>query len=172
MKVVSYAYFFVLDFLINILYTILFASIWFLIVSDSDTPPPIGGKTFDSVKDAAGFVDPIHTDVAKVHIVATPNANPLKGQHASLIGETGNSIDPGSAGATISSLSIISFWLIKIYFIIIVFSYARNLVVQSHISTATFSLQSDFWGKAQRKMLSGKYWKEEDEDYKESSRRT
>jgi hypothetical protein len=172
MKVVAYAYFFALDFLINILYTILFASIWILIVSDSDNPSPIGSNTFDSVKDAKGFVDPLHTDAANIDIVTNPNPNPLKGLHASLLDETGNSMDPGSAGATFSSISIIFFWLIKIYFIIIVFSYARNLVIRSHISTATFSLQSSLWSRAQQKMLSGNYWKEDDDDYKTTSRRT
>ena len=78
MKVVSYAYFFVLDFLINILYTILFASIWFLIVSDSDTPPPIGGKTFDSVKDAQdSLIHSIRT-LQKSHILQLPMQIHLK----------------------------------------------------------------------------------------------
>src|ERR1700721_512332 len=157
MKVVMYAYFFALAFVINILYTILFASIWVLIVSHSDSTPPLGSKTFDSVKSEAGFVDPVHTDVTRVHIIATPAANPLEGQHASLIGETGPPSE-GSPGSTLSTMSIAFFWLIKLYFIIIVFSYARSLVVRSHLSTASFPINSSPWGKAQRWMLSGHYW--------------
>lgn len=164
---VAYAYFFVLDFIINILYTILFALIWFLIVSDSDATPSVGGKTFDSAKDAAGFVNPVLSDVAK-----DSNPNPFRGQLVGLIGQTAaSSIDPGSAGATFSCISIIFFWLIKIYFIIIVFSYARGLVIRSHITESTFALQSDIWAKIQRKMLSSSYWKEDEEDYKTTSRR-
>ena len=168
MKIVTYAYFFVLDFLINILYTILFASIWFLIVSNSEKAPPLGGNTLDSVN---GFVDPLQTDMTKVSDIPTPQPSPLKDQHASLIGGMGGSGTPGSAGSTFSSVSIIFFWLLKIYFIIIVFSYARSLVIRSHLSTATFSLNSSIWAKAQRWMLRGNYWRDDEEDYKQSSRR-
>jgi inositol phosphorylceramide synthase regulatory subunit len=168
---VWYAYFFALDFLINILYTVLFASIWILIVSDSDNAPPIGSKTFDSVKSAAGFVDPVHADVTKVHIVATPATNPLKA-HTSLIGETGQLNGSNSEGSTLSTMSIAFFWLIKLYFIIIVFSYARSLVVRSHISMASFpSTSTSPWDKLQRRMLSSTYWQEDDEDFKETNRR-
>jgi hypothetical protein len=171
MKLVLYAYFFVLDFIINILYTILFASIWFLIVSDSENTPPLGSKTFDGVKSAAGFVDPVHADVTKVHVIATPHANPLKGQHASLIAETGPT-GGGTPGSTLSTMSIAFFWLIKLYFIIIVFSYARSLVVRSHITAASFPATSDPWGRAQRWMLSGNYWQEDsDDDFKQAPRR-
>jgi hypothetical protein len=170
MKLVLYAYFFALDFVINILYTILFASIWFLIVSDSDNAPPLGSKTFDSVKSAAGFVDPLHTDVTKVHVIATPNANPLKGQHANLVAETGPT-GGGTPGSTLSTMSIAFFWLIKLYFIIIVFSYARSLVVRNNITAASFPATSDPWGRTQRWMLSGNYWREDDEDFKQAPRR-
>jgi hypothetical protein len=171
MKLVWYAYFFAIDFVINILYTVLFASIWVLIVSNSDNAPPIGGKTFDSVKSAAGFVDSEHPDVTKVHIIATPAANPLKGQTASLVGETGPS-SGNLPGSTLSTMSIAFFWLIKLYFIIIVFSYARSLVVRSHISTASFpTTTTSVWEKVQRWMLSSKYWQEDEEDFKEVNRR-
>lgn len=166
MKIVVYAYFFALDFFINILYTILFASIWFLIVSDQEKSPPLGSNTLDSVKSTLG---PLTS--TKGHIVATPIPNPLESHHASLVGEKGGSTDPGSAGSKFSSLSIIFFWLIKIYFVIIVFSYAQNLVVRSHLSSATFSSNSGLREKAQRRMLSGNYWREDDDDYKLASTR-
>jgi Inositolphosphorylceramide synthase subunit Kei1 len=168
MKIVAYSYFFALDFLINILYTILFALIWFLIVSDSESTPAPGSKIFDSLKSTAGFE---YTDVANSHIIATPNPNPMIGQHASLVGETGIATDPGSAGSMFSVMSIFVFWLIKIYFIIIIFSYARGLVVGSDLTSTSFSLGSNPWEKAQRWMISGNYWREEEKDYKQSTRR-
>lgn len=171
MNVVAFAHFFLLDFLINILYTFLFASIWFLIVTNADNQSALAGSTLDSVKDAAGFVDPLHTDVTRVHIVATPDPNPLKGQHVTLVAETGSSIDPGSAGTTFSIVSIGFFWLIKIYLIIVVFSYARSLVLRSHLSALSFSLKSGLWDKAQRWMLTNGYWREDDADYKQTSHR-
>jgi hypothetical protein len=170
MKVVAFAYFFVLDFLINILYTFLFAWIWLLIVTDSDNQSALAGATLESVKDSTGFVDPLHADVTRVHVIATPDPNPLKGQHASLIAETGHS-GPGGAGTTFSIVSIGFFWLIKIYLIIVVFSYARSLVSRSHLSPLSFSLKTGYWDKVQKWMLSNSYWKEDDEDYKETSHR-
>ena len=170
MKVVTFAHFFLLDFLINILYTFLFASIWFLIVTDADNQSALAGTTLDSVKDAAGFVDPLQSDVTRVHVIATPDPNPLKGLHATLVAETG-ATDPGSAGTTFSIVSIGFFWLIKTYLIIIVFSYARGLVIRSHLSALSFSLKSGLWDKAQRWMLSSGYWKEDEDDYKQTSHR-
>jgi Inositolphosphorylceramide synthase subunit Kei1 len=160
---VVYSYFFVVDFVINILYTILFASIWFLIVADSDQTPPIGSKTFDSVTEAAGFVDPLFTGVTRVHVVATSNANPLTGQHGSLVGVTGPPGDSGE-GSTLSTISIAFFWLVKFYFIIIVFSYAQSVVVRTHISAASFPANGNLWTKVQRWMLSGTYWRDDDDD--------
>ena len=160
MNVVAYVYFFTLDFVINVFYTIVFALLWFLLVSNPDSTPLVGGNAFENAKGVAGHVDPLHP------ATPTPVSIPLKESHASLFAGTG--ADPGSAGAMFSSISITIFWLIKVYFIIIVFSYARSLIVRSHISTATFSLRSDLWGKAQRKMLSSNYWKEDDEEYKQT----
>jgi Inositolphosphorylceramide synthase subunit Kei1 len=171
MRLVAFAYFFVFDFLVNIFYTALFASIWFLLVLNSNENSLGADKTFESVKDAAGFVDPVHTDVTEADVIAEPNLNPLTGQHATLIGQTGTIVDDGSASSTMSSLSIILFSLIKLYFILIVFSYARHLVLRSHLTPASFTLNSSWKEKVQRWMLSSGYWKDEEEDYKGSSRR-
>lgn len=173
MKVVVFAYFFVIDYLVNILYTILFASIWFLLVSNSDASSSLADATLESVKDSAGFLDPVHTDVTQVHIIAEPNANPLNpGEHGTLIGQIGTVIDDEGASSTMTSLSILLFFLvIKLYLILIVFSYARDLVLRSHITSASFTLNSGLKEKAQRWMISSGYWKEDDEDYKGSSRR-
>jgi hypothetical protein len=172
MKVVVFAYFFVIDYLVNILYTILFASIWFLLVSNPVASSSLADATLESVKDSAGFLDPVHTDVTQVHSMAEPNANLLNpGEHGTLIGQTGTVIDDG-ASSTMNALSILLFFLvIKLYLILIVFSYARDLVLRSHLTSASFTLNSGLKEKAQRWMISSGYWKEDDEDYKESSRR-
>ena len=152
-KLVAYAYFFVVDFVVNILYTILFASIWFLIVADSDQAPPLGSKPLDNVKSVAGIVDPV---------VASPNSNILEGSIAGVSGTTGG----GTEGSTLSTVSIAFFWLVKLYFILIVFAYARTVVVRTHVSVASIAPHENLWGKAQRWMLSGTYWREDDDDYK------
>ena len=170
MKVVIFAHFFLLDFLINIFYTFLFASIWFLIVTDADNRLARADTTLETVKDVAGLINPLHTDVANVPVIAAPELNSLKGQQASFLGETG-ATDPGSAGTTFSIVSIGFFWLIKTYLIIIVFSYARRLVIRSHLSAPSFSLKSGYWDKVQRWMLSSGYWGDDDEGYKQTSHR-
>jgi len=171
MKVVAFAYFFVVDFVVNILYTVLFASVWFLLVSNPGTNSSPADNTFQSAKDSAGFVDPVHTNVAKAHMVGGPNSNRLIGEYATLIGQTGIAVDDGSASSTTSTIFIVLFSIIKLYLIVIVFSYARHLVLRSHLTAASFTLNSGFKGKLQRWMLSSGYWKEEEEDYKGSSRR-
>jgi len=173
MKVVAFAYFFAVDYLVNILYTILFSLIWFLLVSNPDAASSLATKTLESVKDSTGFLDPVHTDVTQVHVIAEPNVNPLlPGEHATLIGETGTVVDDGGASSTMNSLSILLFFLIiKLYLVLIVFSYARDLVLRSHLTSASFTLNSSLKEKTQRWMISSGYWKEEEEDYKGSSRR-
>jgi len=171
MKVVTFAYFIFVDFLVNILYTVLFASIWFLLVSNPDTNSSMTDNTFPSVTDSAGFVDPLQTNVTKVHVITEPNSNPLSHQHAALIGQTGIVADDGGASSTTSTIFIVLFSIIKLYLILIVFSYARHLVLRSHLTAASFTLNSSFKEKAQQWMLSSSYWKEEEEEYKGSSRR-
>ena len=85
------------------------------------------------------------------------------------IGIQGESEANGS-GSTFSTLSITVFWLIKVYFIFIVFSYSRSLVIRARISSESFSSHGTFWEKTQNWMLRGNYWKEEEEGYKQVSR--
>jgi len=133
--------------------------------------PPIGSETFDSVKAAADFLDPVHADVTKVHVIATPAPNPLKGTHAELVGEIGSMTSALSTeGSMLSTVSICMFWLVRLYFIWIIFGYARSLVIKSGITATTFSLGSDIRSKAQRWMLSGSFWREDEYDYKQTNR--
>src|SRR5579859_7720907 len=148
-KMVVYAYFFVVDFIVNVLYTVLFASIWFLIVADSDRSPLLGSKTFDSLKDATGFVHPVHTSVTKVHVIATPLANPLRGQHGDIVPETGP-VSVGSPGSSLSTVSLIFFWSLKLYFILVVFAYARSLILRNRISAASVPSNGTLGNRAQK----------------------
>jgi len=164
MELVAYAYFFVIDFLINILYTFIFAAIWYLIVSNPNTSPPL-----ENLKSAVGGVDPLLDDVTKVNIIATPAPNPLRGQDASLLAETGSAGQEAPGGFWYSTVSIGFFWLIKIYCILIVFSYARSLIVRAKIQAGTVSTGSNSWrGKIERRMIAGDYWREDEDDYKQN----
>jgi hypothetical protein len=61
----------------------------------------------------------------------------------------------------LSSMSILLFWLFRLYFIWIIFGYARSLVIRSDVTATTFSLKSDARSKAQKWMLSGDFWRED-----------
>jgi Inositolphosphorylceramide synthase subunit Kei1 len=167
MRLVWYAYFFLVDFIVNVLFTALFATIWFMIISKADEQK-IAGAPVEAVKSAAGLPHPLHPDVTKVHVIATPNDNPLTGQHGKLIGQTG-SMSANPEGSMLSAMFIIFFWLVKIYFTLLVFAYARSLVIRAGITSMSFSLETSFWGNLQRRMLQGEYWRQDDEDYKQNT---
>lgn len=168
MNLVIYAYFVAFDFLINVLYTISFASIWFFIISESDTSTPFRGNTFNTDKSGTGFFRPVQPDATMKQAIVTPR--PLEDHHSSSLREAG-SMGQGGSGSTFSMLSIAFFWLIKLYCIIVVFSYARTLVVRSHLAASSVSSSSGPLAKIQRWMLSNGYWKEEDDDYTQTSKR-
>jgi hypothetical protein len=147
-KVVAYAYFFVLDFFVNILYTIMFASMWFLFISEADKSASFSNTENDLRADAAKSKKPVVI--------------------SSVAGES----DSDSSGYTFSTISIAFFWLVKVYFILIVFSYARSLVIRARISAESFSSSGSFWEKTQNWMLRGNYWKEDEEGYKQVSHMT
>jgi Inositolphosphorylceramide synthase subunit Kei1 len=155
-KLVIYSYFFLIDFVVNVLYTILFASIWFFTIPDSENATPLGGN---SVKEAAPPPP-----------MATTTPNPLTGQHANPIAATGIT-DQGGPGQTLGVISITFFWFVKLYMVFIIFSYARSIVVRNHITPSSLSLPLNYWGQVQRWMLAGDYWRETDEDYKQDQRR-
>ncbi|ODQ56070.1 DUF1753-domain-containing protein [Saitoella complicata NRRL Y-17804] len=121
-----YAYAFVVDSIINIAYTVMFATTWFLILSKSSST----GAGDKMVQDVAGFTDPAHT-VEEVHVVPTPGAT---GENADLA-VTPSSIGVPGVGKGVlqpeslsSIMAICFFWAVKAYFVLVVLSYAKQVV--------------------------------------------
>lgn len=133
----SLAYIYIIDTIVNGVYTALFGTGWFLLLTQHLQEPgkenPLGGAA-GSMGDTAGFTDPEHKNVTEVNVVAKPAPGVLTGQEAVVYANTqGASSLPGAFLNTDSMTSIALlalFTLVRIYFCIIVMSYARSILRQ------------------------------------------
>ncbi|KAI9679293.1 MAG: hypothetical protein M1817_005313 [Caeruleum heppii] len=152
------AWFYILDSLINALYTAAFAVAWFLVVSQhhsaakGDKPPgqATGGQTID---DTAGFTSPEY-NVSHVDVVAQPAAGLTKGEEAVAIGRpasgasvSGSTPNGPSLGhgvlmpESVPSIAIIAgLWLIRVYFIFVVMAYARSVLRSNMFNSSRANL--------------------------------
>lgn len=163
MNLVTYAYFLAIDFLVNVLYTLVFASLWFFMVSNSNQTAHLDANASNRAQAVSGSVDPILTNST---LAATPFPSRSKAQLGNLVGGMGPA-NLESPGQMLSTISIIIFWVVKLYMVFIVFSYARSVVIRNHITFTSLSVPSNSWGRVQRWMLSGDYWAETEDDYKQ-----
>ncbi|KAL3419766.1 hypothetical protein PVAG01_08264 [Phlyctema vagabunda] len=135
------AWFYVFDTVINTAYTSAFAVTWFLAISahESNTPGGIpsapGSGTIDK---AAGFTSPQY-NVSKVEIVANPASGVTKGQEAVAYAAAGTAASGASASLghgvgleeSIPSIILIGLMtLVRVYFILVVLAYARQVLRQ------------------------------------------
>ena len=147
LKVLALAWLYVLDTVINSAYTALFGASWFIVLAQHLNDGPTGdmGPGAGTINDTAGFTDPKHPDVSNVDIVAEPAEGAMTGQDAkaypSTNGTLGGAVFQSGSIASITVLCIL--WLVRIYFCIIVLSYARGIVRQYVLSTSTTYSQSD-----------------------------
>ncbi|SMQ54143.1 unnamed protein product [Zymoseptoria tritici ST99CH_1A5] len=141
------AWLYVLDTLVNAAYTALFGTAWFMVLSQHLQEPgkdsPIGGGAAGSgtIDDTAGFTSP-EINATSVEITVKPAPGLLPGQQADAVAIS----QPGSlAGAVLESDMMTSiallamFSLIRVYFCIIVMSYARGILRQYVASTSASS---------------------------------
>ncbi|KAL8803625.1 MAG: hypothetical protein Q9200_006129 [Gallowayella weberi] len=138
------ACFYILDSLINAAYTAAFAITWFLVVSQhhsdasGDKAPGPGGSTID---ETSGFTSPQY-NVSHVDIVAAPDQGVSPGDEAVTVGQPGFSttasgpslghgvLQPESMS---SIITICALWVVRVYFALVVMSYAR-LVLRQHLA--------------------------------------
>ncbi|KAL8807308.1 MAG: hypothetical protein Q9182_000813 [Xanthomendoza sp. 2 TL-2023] len=141
------ACFYILDSLINAAYTAAFAITWFLVISQhhsdasGDKAPGPGGLTID---ETSGFTSPQY-NVSHVNVVAAPDQGVSPGDEAVTVGQPGFSTTaPGpSLGHGVlqpesmsSIITICSLWVVRIYFVLVVMSYAR-LVLRQHLAVTS-----------------------------------
>lgn len=133
LQCLALAWFYVLDSVINAAYTVAFGAAWFLVLAGHGSSGAAG-----TIGEHAGFTSPEFPGVASVDIVADTTIPGSTNPDARLIGHTGAaSTAPASTAATIlqsgsiASITVISLlWAIRLYFILIVLSYARGVLRQ------------------------------------------
>lgn len=143
------ATFYILDSIINAAYTAAFGITWFLVISqhhsdaNGDKAPGAGGET---IGDTAGFTSP-EFNVSHVDVAVGPDQG--------VAGEKNEAVTSGSLGSpattaaspslshgvlqpeSISSIvAICALWTIRIYFVLIVMSYAR-LVLRRYVASTS-----------------------------------
>jgi hypothetical protein len=118
----------------------MFGASWFIVLAQHlnegkvDATAP-GAGTID---DTAGFTSPEY-NVTKVEVVATPADGAMPGQVATAYSQEGVTL--GSAvfeSGSMASLSVIALlWIIRVYFCLVVLSYARGVVRSYVLTTST-----------------------------------
>lgn len=146
------AWFYVLDSIINAAYTAAFGITWFLVISQHHSAKsgeaPIPGAGGSTIGDTAGFTSPKY-NVSAVEVAATPAAGLTDGQDAVAVGipAGGSATYSGSPSlghgvlqpeSMSSVIVIVALWAVRVYFILIVLSYAR-FVLRQHIATVSRS---------------------------------
>lgn len=143
------AWVYLLDSLINMTYTGIFGTTWFVLLAQhlSEEASPggsvPGGKMMN---DTAGFTDP-ETTVAKVEVIATPAAGVIPAQDAVAVGTKDGSALGHAVfqGGSIASITVIAaLWMVRLYFCLIVMAYARGVLRQYIVtsSASNYGLQS------------------------------
>lgn len=144
------AWLYVLDSLINALYTAAFAVTWFLVLMGKGGNAP--GS--DMIKDTSGFADPKH-NVSSVEVVAAPNTDgAVPGQEAVANATPASAPHVGSESngildnQSLNSIGVIVvLWTVRAYFCLVMLSWARS-VVRQHI--AIVSVRSGQYSNASK----------------------
>ena len=143
------ATFYILDSIINAAYTAAFGVTWFLVISqhhsdaNGNKAPGAGGKT---IGDTAGFTNPefnvSHVDVA----VGSDQGVPGEKNEVVTSGSSGHPATTAASPSlghgvlqpeSISSIvAICALWTIRVYFVLIVMSYAR-LVLRKYVASTS-----------------------------------
>ncbi|KAL8950641.1 MAG: hypothetical protein Q9222_003325 [Ikaeria aurantiellina] len=138
------ACFYILDSIINAVYTTAFGITWFLVISQHHSNAAgnkalgPGGSTID---DTSGFTSPQY-NVSHVDVSVAPDQGVSPGDEAVTVGQPGVSSTTTSSPSlghgvlqpeSISSIvTICALWAMRIYFVLVIMSYAR-LVLRQHI---------------------------------------
>jgi len=140
-KIIALAWLYILDTVINTTYTILFASGWFLLLAQHlNDAITSGGAALGkgTMADTAGFTDPEVPGASKVEVVATPAKGLLTGQDAvAYVPPVSGAAaaGPASFGALLAEPNNLTtlillgiFGICRIYFCLVILSYARSIL--------------------------------------------
>lgn len=145
----SFAYLYLLDSAINIGYTLFFAASWFFVLSSSSRPSASSSASSSAPVPPAPVPAATineHSPAANVSRVALPGSVAAEVPHAVAIGSAaaaaGGASGMGGVGVGVlqpesaTSILLISvFWAVRLYFIVVVFAWARQVVRASAAAT-------------------------------------
>ncbi|EMC91588.1 hypothetical protein BAUCODRAFT_298478 [Baudoinia panamericana UAMH 10762] len=140
-KTLALAWVYVVDAVVSSVYTLLFASGWFVLLARQMGQETIAGAVGDGLgmgmmNDKAGFTNPQYNNVSKVEIVATPAPSMMAGQQATAYASTANNTSSAGtlgeavfqSGSMMSLTILVLLWVVRIYACLIVLSFARSIL--------------------------------------------
>ncbi|KAB2578854.1 hypothetical protein BFW01_g9514 [Lasiodiplodia theobromae] len=142
LRCLALAWFYAIDTVINAAYTAAFGIAWFLVLAQhphGSKPDGPGGKM---IGDTSGFTDPKY-NVSQVDVVAKPAGGLTSGQEAVAVGSGDGGFPAAGLGSavfqsgSVMSITIISaLWAVRLYFVVIMLAYARNVLRQHIMATS------------------------------------
>lgn len=139
LKVLALAWLYVLDTVINAAYTALFGMGWFVLLARN-----FGEETGGLVKvpgegmmdDTAGFTNP-DVNATAVEVIANPAPGALSGQEAVVVSQAGPTTGMVLESDMMTSIGLLAlFSLVRVYFCLVVMSYARG-VLRKYVANAS-----------------------------------
>jgi len=133
----SFAYLYLLDSIINIAYTLLFAVSWFIVLAAKHPVSPAVVASAGSTTDkTSGFTSPA-LNVSAVNVAVAPADALMGGQNAVAAGTPAETTASGfgvgmlQPESATSILLIAVFWTVRLYFVVVLFAWARHVVRSS-----------------------------------------
>ncbi|TAQ83993.1 hypothetical protein B7494_g7676 [Chlorociboria aeruginascens] len=139
------AWFYLFDTIINTAFTSAFAVTWFLAISadKSNSKIPSSAPGSGTIGDTAGFTSPQY-NVSKVDVVVNPGEQETVAYAASAAAAVGGSPSLGQGLAIEESISsivvVVILTIIRIYFILIMMAFARQVLRQHMYATSSTKL--------------------------------
>ncbi|KAL1634083.1 hypothetical protein SLS58_010830 [Diplodia intermedia] len=149
LRCLALAWFYAIDTVVNAAYTAAFGIAWFLVLAQHPherTPGSADGPGGKMIGDTSGFTDPKY-NVSQVDVVAKPAAGGVvaAGQEAVAVGSGDGGFPAAGLGSavfqsgSVMSITIISaLWAVRLYFVVVMLAYARN-VLRQHIMMTSAS---------------------------------
>jgi len=136
----AFAQTYVVDTLVNGVYTLLFAVAWFAVVADHDAQRlnPVSGIATETIDKTTGSTSP-QPNISYVEVIAAPAAGLKPGQEAVAIGRPGFASAVLSSGSLMSLFIVCSFEALRVYALFVCMSYARQVLRQHIAVTASHS---------------------------------
>lgn len=137
------AWFYLLDSVVNALYTARFAITWFLVISQHHNNAPTSGAGSSTIDQTAGFTSPKY-NVSAVNVAAGHQPS-TSGLPASAPAGTGSGADdhPSLGNGvlqpeSLQSIAVIcTLWTIRVYFVLVMMAFARQCLRQHAFSPKT-----------------------------------